>query len=185
MVDGMPAFKFVSGHTQLFGGEATVDMHPHPLDFLHFENTFGFVIAQQLNATDSTKYLPFTPAPVFRSELRANMNKRWKFFRNGFAKIEAENYFRQDRIYSAFGTETITPGYFLLNFGAGTEIMHKNSVLFSINIAVNNIADVAYQNHLSRLKYGGPNYVTGRNGVYNMGRNISVKLNFPLIFKKS
>src|SRR6187551_3594435 len=99
--------------------ETTINIHPHPLDFLHFENTFGFVIAQQLNATDSTKYLPYTPAPVFRSELRANLGKQWKSFRNGYVKLEAENYFSQNHIYSAYGTETATPGYFLLNFGIG------------------------------------------------------------------
>jgi iron complex outermembrane recepter protein len=185
IVDGMQAFKFVSGHAQLVGGEATIDIHPHPLDFLHFENSFGFVIAQQLNATDSTKYLPFTPAPVLRSELRADMEKQWKFLRNGYVKIEAENYFAQNNIYSAMETETQTPGYFLLNAGAGTEIMYKTRVLCLLNISVNNLADVVYQNHLSRLKYSGPNYVTGRNGVYNMGRNVSVKLNIPLYIKKS
>ncbi|MDQ3110921.1 MAG: TonB-dependent receptor [Bacteroidota bacterium] len=185
IIDGMPVFKFISGHAQLFGGEATIDFHPHPLDFLHFENSFGFVIARQLNAADSTKYLPFTPAPVFRSELRANMSKQWKFLRNGYVKIEAENFFAQERIYSAMETETVTPGYFLLNAGAGTEIIRNGRIFCSLNFSVNNIADVAYQNHLSRLKYSGPNYATGRNGVYNMGRNFSVKLNIPLYLKKS
>jgi iron complex outermembrane receptor protein len=183
IIDGVQAFKFVSSHAQLMGAEATVDIHPHPLDFLHFENTFGFVVSQQLNATDSTKYLPYTPAPVFRSELRANLGKQWKCFRNGYAKIEAENYFAQNHIYSAFGTETATPGYFLLNFGIGTEIMRKDKILCSVNLAVNNLTDVAYQNHLSRLKYSDPNYVTGHNGVYNMGRNVSIKLNIPINIK--
>ncbi|MEO5645618.1 MAG: TonB-dependent receptor, partial [Bacteroidia bacterium] len=182
---GLPVFKFVSGHAQLIGGEATFDFHPHPFDFLHFENTFGFVLAHQLNASDSTKYLPYTPAPVLRSELRANMNKQWKFFRNGYIKIEAENYFMQNRIYAALGTETETPGYFLLNIGAGTELIRKGIMVCSLNLAVNNLADIGYQNHLSRLKYSDPNYVTGRNGVYNMGRNISIKLTIPLYIKKS
>ncbi|CAN5912432.1 TonB-dependent receptor [soil metagenome] len=182
---GLPVFKFVSGHAQLIGGEATFDFHPHPFDFLHFENTFGFVLAHQLNATDSTKYLPYTPAPVLRSELRANMNKQWKFFRNGYIKIEAENYFMQNRIYAALGTETETPGYFLLNIGAGTELIRKGRMVCSLNLAVNNLADIGYQNHLSRLKYSDPNYVTGRNGVYNMGRNVSIKLTIPLYIKKS
>jgi iron complex outermembrane receptor protein len=183
IIDGVQAFKYVSGHAQLAGAEATVDIHPHPLDFLHFENSFGFVVSRQLNATDSTKHLPYTPAPVLRSELRASQNKQWKSFRNSYVKIEAENFFRQDNIYSAYRTETATPGYFLLNFGIGTEIMHKNKMACSVNFAVNNITDVAYQNHLSRLKYSDPNYVTGHNGVYNMGRNFSVKVNIPLYFK--
>ena len=43
-----------------------------------------------------------------------------------------------------------------------------------------NLADVAYQSHLSRLKYAPQNPLTGRNGVYNMGRNINLKLIFNL-----
>ena len=124
-------------------------------------------------------------APVFRSELRANMDKQWKFFRNGYVKIEGENFFAQERIYSAMATETATSGYFLLNAGAGTEIIAHDRVLCSVNFSVNNLTDVAYQNHLSRLKYSDTNYATGRNGVYNMGRNFSIKLNIPLYIKKA
>ena len=44
----------------------------------------------------------------------------------------------------------------------------------------NNLLDRAYQSHLSRLKYLDPNPVTGRQGVYNMGRNVTFKLVVPL-----
>jgi iron complex outermembrane receptor protein len=54
--------------------------------------------------------------------------------------------------------------------------------LFSLYLAGSNLTDVAYQNHLSRLKYTAENMATGRTGVYNMGRNFSVKLNIPLSF---
>ena len=39
------------------------------------------------------------------------------------------------------------------------------------------------QSELSRLKYTAVNYATGRTGVYNMGRTVSVKLVVPLSFK--
>jgi iron complex outermembrane receptor protein len=55
--------------------------------------------------------------------------------------------------------------------------------LFSLNLVGSNLGDVAYQNHLSRLKYAAENLVTGRTGVFNMGRNYSIKLNIPLSFK--
>jgi len=45
---------------------------------------------------------------------------------------------------------------------------------------VNNLTDEAYQSHLSRLKYTPVNYATGRTGIYNMGRNLSFKLIFPI-----
>ena len=50
----------------------------------------------------------------------------------------------------------------------------------SIYLSVENLADCAYQSHLSRLKYATQNPLTGRNGVYNMGRNISLKVIFNL-----
>ena len=53
---------------------------------------------------------------------------------------------------------------------------NKNETLFSLYLALNNVFDVAYQNHLTRLKYTAINYATGCTVVYNMGRNLSVKL---------
>ena len=65
-----------------------------------------------------------------------------------------EYYAKQNRVYSADNTETPTPGYILYNAGAGADIMNsKGKVILSINILGNNITDVAYQSHLSRLKY--------------------------------
>ena len=48
---------------------------------------------------------------------------------------------------------------------------------------VNNLNDVSYQSNMSRLKYTDINHVTGRTGVYNMGRNISFKLIIPIEFQ--
>src|SRR6202008_1473589 len=68
--DGVSTFKYTSGTANLYGGEVMVDIHPHPLDWLHFENSFSFVEAQQLNQPDSSKYLPYIPAAKLQSELR-------------------------------------------------------------------------------------------------------------------
>ena len=48
----------------------------------------------------------------------------------------------------------------------------------------NNLFDVAYQDHLSRLKYFEfySNSPTGHYGIYNMGRNVAIKIDFPLDF---
>ena len=47
-------------------------------------------------------------------------------------------------------------------------------------IVVDNLTDVCYQDHLSRLKYAAFNAVTGRQGVFNMGRNVVFKLALPI-----
>jgi iron complex outermembrane receptor protein len=96
-----------------------------------------------------------------------------------------EYYAKQNRIYSIDNTETPTPGYVLFSAGAGADIMNrKGKVLLSINVSGNNITDVAYQSHLSRLKYFEqyPNNPSGRSGIYDMGRNISFKFTVPLNF---
>lgn len=184
ITDGFSTFKYTSGDAHLMGGEFLIDIHPHPLDWLHFENIFSYVQSIQKNQPDSTKYLPFTPAPKLTTELKATKKKLRKCFANSYVKVGVDNYFRQDKFYAAFGTETETPSYTLVNFGIGTDITSKSKTLFSIYISANNITDVAYQNHLSRLKYGAENNVTGRTGVYNMGRNISFKLLVPIQFSK-
>lgn len=71
----------------------------------------------------------------------------------------------------------------LLNAGMGTDFVSaKGNTWASLHFAVNNITDKAYQDHLNRLKYTDVNAGTGRQGVFNMGRNFSVKLNVPLTF---
>jgi len=51
-------------------------------------------------------------------------------------------------------------------------------------VTANNLLNRAYQNHLSRLKYLDVNEATGRRGVYNMGRNVTVKLVIPILMGK-
>lgn len=181
---GYSTFKFVAGNANLLGGEFSIDIHPHPLDWIHFENSFSFVQSTQKDQPDSTKYLPMTPAAKYTSELKVSAKKLGRHLANAYAKIGVDNYFAQNKFYSAYGTETATPGYTLLNFGLGTDITSNNKTIFSLYINADNITDVAYQSHLSRLKYEAVNNVTGRTGVFNMGRNISFKLIVPIDFTK-
>ncbi len=182
-VDGsdLTAFKFDQTNATLSGVEATLDIHPHPLDWLHFENTFSLTTGKLKEAIESSKYLPFIPAPRLISEVRCNFNKFSKGLANFYAKIELDNTFKQDKIFTAYNTETATSGYTLFNAGLGADFVGANGkTLFSLHLAGINLADVAYQNHLSRLKYGAENLATGRTGVFNMGRSFSIKLNIPL-----
>lgn len=182
--NGYYAFKFVSGDANLSGGEISIDIHPHPLHWLHFENSFSFVHSIQKNQPDSTRYLPFTPAPKLTSDLRATSRKLGRYLANAYLKIGLDNYLAQTRFFAAFGTETATPAYTLINFGLGTDVIFGRKTRFSIYLNVDNLADVAYQSHLSRLKYLPVNNSTGRTGVFNMGRNVSFKLIIPVDFAK-
>jgi iron complex outermembrane recepter protein len=175
--DPAPAYQFTQGNATLWGGEIYTDFHPHPLDWLHIENALSFVQATQSNQSDSTKYLPFIPAPKYRGELKAEFKKWGKNISNGYIKFAVDYYFKQNNFYSAYNTETATPAYTLLSVGVGANIKAFGKKDFaSLFINAENLADVSYQSHLSRLKYAPENVATGRMGVFNMGRNVSVKL---------
>ena len=94
--------------------------------------------------------------------------------------FSVDTWFKQNHVYRAFDTETTTSGYALLSAGLGTDIVLKGKTKCSLFFNANNLTDKAYQSHLSRLKYSDMNSVTGRSGVYNMGRNFSIKLLVPL-----
>lgn len=175
-----PCYKFDSGDARLYGGEVYIDIHPHPWDWLHFENSFSYVYSRLLNQPSSTRHLPFTPPAKWLSNIRIDVNKASKLLKNSYVSFGIENYFKQNNIYAAYNTETPTGGYTLINAGIGTDIVWKKRTLFSVYINGTNLADIAYQSHLSRLKYAAVNNVTGRTGVYNMGRNISFKLIIPV-----
>jgi|CXWL01.1.fsa_nt_gi iron complex outermembrane receptor protein len=181
--DDIPAFKFDQQNAKLAGIEASVDIHPHPFHWLHFENTISFVRGLFDDAIDGSKNLPLIPAARLVSEWRGDIKKAGKIFRSLYVKIEADKTFTQKKPFTGYDTETATSGYTLLNAGFGTDILGKSKkTLLGIHFAVTNIANAAYQNHLSRLKYAAENMVTGRNGVFSTGRNFSVKLNLPLNF---
>jgi iron complex outermembrane receptor protein len=192
IVPGNQTFKFVAAKANLYGGELSIDIHPHPWDWRHFENSLSMVYASnkgvpgESKVSDSAKYLPNIPPLRGISELRANVKKAGHNFANGFIKVQFEVFAAQNRVYLENGTETPTPGYQLLNAGFGTDILNKKGKPFmNISFLGNNLLNVAYQSNMSRLKYFEPypGNFTGHDGIYNMGRNFSIRVNVPLGFK--
>ena len=194
-------FRYSQGDALLKGFEAGFDLHP--IHQLHIGSTFSMVDARQLGQPLETRYLPLTPAPRLTGEVK------WEFTHNGdhhtsaphhkgeslrhhrldhvfdnaYVSVGIEQYFRQDHYYMAEGTETATPAYTLLNVSAGTDILLKNGrKLCELYLIADNLLNSAYQSHLSRLKYADINTHTGRRGIFNPGRNFTIKLIFPLQF---
>ena len=180
----IPAFLYGQQATTLRGLEVSVDIHPHPLDWLHIQNTFSFVSGRLKDPVEGAKYLPNIPAAKLITEFNSNFKKISSNIRNFYVNFDVDFTFAKNDIFFAYNTETPSPGYTLLNMGIGGDfVTAKGTKLFSLNISGNNLADVAYQNHLSRLRYADENLATGRTGVFNMGRNFSIKLNIPFGFK--
>ena len=194
-IKGSQTYQFQQSNARLFGGEASFDIHPHPLDWLHFQNSISVIYAEnkggngaQIN--DRSKYLPFIPPIHFHSELRADIKRKFHHFSSIYVMMGMDQYAAQNGAYLVDNTETPTPGYTLFNAGVGSDILNRSGKkLFNIQISGSNITDVAYQSHLSRLKYmdfyinktGQPVNNSGfGSGIYNTGRNISFKINIPL-----
>ena len=199
MEEGYLTYAYTQGDARLLGFEAGIDFHP--IHSVHFQNTFSYVDAQQLHQSADRKYLPFTPAPRWTSELKWELfhhthstvsthaaheyvhahPKRGVALNNGYIALGLDCYMKQTHIYSADDTETVTPGYALLSLSAGTDIQVKGKKIAELYVTADNLLNKAYQSHLSRLKYTDVNVVTGRRGVYNMGRNIIFKIVVPIV----
>jgi iron complex outermembrane recepter protein len=183
-----PTYKFQQGKVALYGGEFSIDIHP--VKAIHFENSISVVYGLNKDIdpklrTDSNKYVPLIPPLHGISELRYDFESKIHHFVNGFVKVQLAYYAAQNRVYLVDNTETPTPGYALFNAGVGTGITNaKGKTIANLYVMANNIFDVAYQDHLSRLKYFEPYPTDPRpyHGIYNMGRNIAFKLDFPFDF---
>jgi iron complex outermembrane receptor protein len=186
IVKGNETYKFRQSEAVLYGGEASLDIHF--FKWMHFENSVSVVygINKGGNGThlnDSSKYLPLMPPMHTHSELRVEFDKGIKHFSSIYALIAMEYYAKQNRVYLVDNTETPTPGYTLFDAGIGGDLTKKNGkIVCRIHLAASNIFNIAYQSHLSRLKYMEPypDNTTGRSGIYDMGRNISFKVIIPI-----
>ena len=197
--EGYLTYVYTQGDARLLGFEAGVDFHP--VHSVHFSNTFSYVDARltshHSSLTSENKFLPFTPAPRWSSELKWELSHHShptvahhhttdaahrSLLNNLYVAAALDCYLKQSHIYSADDTETETPGYALLSLSAGTDIQLHGKKIAELYVTADNLLDKAYQNHLNRLKYADLNTVTGRRGVYNMGRNITFKVVVPIAF---
>ena len=160
-----PVFTYTSGNARLFGLEAQVDIHP--IHSLHLGTTFSYVNGKQIGGT----WLPMIPAPRLLTECKYEFSHGGRLFNNAFVAIELDWNARQDHFYAVDDTETATPAYALLNMSAGTDIVIRGKKRASLYLMADNLTNVAWQSHLSRLK---------EVGIYNMGRNFTIKLLVPI-----
>lgn len=160
-----PVFTYTSGNARLFGVEARLDFHP--IHSLHLGGTFSYVNGKQIGGT----WLPMIPAPRLLTECKYEFTHGGQLLNNAFVAVELDWNARQDHFYAVDDTETATPAYTLLNMSAGADIVIKGKKRAGLYLIADNVLDTVWQSHLSRLK---------EMGIYNMGRNITVKLVVPI-----
>ena len=160
VIDGNNVYDYVQANAKLYGGEAGIHFHPHPIDWLHFTSSFETVIGEN----DDKSNLPLIPANKWNNAFKGEFElKNW--WKEGFATLNIESTFAQNN-NSEF--ETRTKGYTLVNLGLGGKII-INKTTFNFNLNANNVFDKTYVSHLSRLKI---------DGIPNIGRNIILGINF-------
>lgn len=159
-LDGYLVYQYEQNNAYLFGGEAGVHFHPHPLDWLHIITTFECVTGKRTSGEN----LPLIPANKWNMNVKIDL-KEYKNLSNSYFTINTDYFFKQNKI-SLF--ETPTQDYVLVNLGLGTKITLGKSV-FDVYCNANNIFNKNYIAHLSRLKI---------DGIPNMGRNFMFGVNF-------
>ena len=171
-------FAYAQGEAMLMGFEASIDIHP--IHALHVGSAFSYVAARLLQQPEEMRWLPMTPAPRLSTDVKYEITHDGEMFNNAYVAARMDWYLKQDHYYAAYDTETMTPSYLLLGLSAGTDVLIKGKKVAELSVIVDNLTDVYYQDHLNRLKYADFNVVTGRQGVFNMGRNIIFKLTVPI-----
>lgn len=172
--DDYPVYRYGQVNANLYGAEATLTIHPVP--FIHFENTFGYVHAQN---TSLNKPLAFIPAGTLRNELR--FEPKLKGTNDAYLSVGINSAFKQNRVDDVF--ETPTSGYTLLNAGIGATFnLGKQPV--KLSVSANNVLNQKYYDALSRYKPGRLDYENPNFGIYNVGRNITFGLYVPFTLVK-
>lgn len=162
VLDENDVFAYTQDNAKLYGGEAGIHFHPHPLDWLHLESSFETVTGEK----DNGDYLPLVPANNWNNTLRTEFKiKKW--LENGYARLNVSTTFDQK---NASGFETESDGYTLVNAGFGGKIV-LGKTAFEVSLSGNNLFDKTYIAHLSRLK---------NDGIPNIGRNVVLGLNFNI-----
>lgn len=161
-IDDNLVYDYLQNNAVLYGGETGIHLHLHEIDWLHMTSSYEMVIGQLSNKSS----LPLIPANQWKNNFRANFDIS-KNIKNSFIFLQANYTFNQNNI-SEFETET--NDYLLLSSGVGTDIQLTKSK-FNIYLTATNLLNRDYFAHLSRLK---------ADGIYNMGRNIILGVNFNL-----
>ncbi len=164
LIDDLPVFSYDQQNAMLFGGEAGLHIHPHPIDWLHLRWNYSNVYGQ----LTSGENLPLIPAQKLTTNLRSNFQLK-RVVKSISAFVQHDYNFFQNNT-AAF--ESGTPDYHLLSAGFEVEFAIKRQVII-IGLNGSNLLNTAYYDHLSRYK---------KSEQKNIGRNFTVSLRIPLSF---
>ncbi len=161
-IEGFEVYTYVQNDAYLYGGEIGIHLHPHPIDWLHFESLYETVIGKQKEGG----FLPRIPANKIDNTFRAEFDiDYWLDF--GYVFLNLESTFKQNNV-SDF--EETSENYNLLNLGLGGNVI-LGKMKTNINFTIKNILNKEYISHLS---------VLNEEGIPNPGINFvfGIKFNY-------
>lgn len=152
-MDEFPGYNYVQDDANIFGGELYYN-RKSSLDWLSYETSVEFLRGEKSNSD----VLPFI-SPL---SLKQSFNLE---FNNSSFELEAVLKGKKENVAQF---ETKTDSYFLLNLSGTYDVEFLSNDL-KIGWSINNLTDKLYFDHMSRLK---------TKGIHEMGRNISVGINY-------
>jgi iron complex outermembrane receptor protein len=164
-LDDHAVYSYTQTDARLYGGEAGFHLHPHPLDWLHIEASYAGAFGQDA----ASRALPLMPQQKIKATVSVSFTG-WKAVEKFSVYVHNRYSFDQRRV-AAY--ETPTGDYYVLDAGIACEFAWGRQQLF-VNVAANNLLDETYYDHLSRYK---------ADEIYNMGRNVCIKLRIPFRWK--
>jgi len=183
---GNKTYQYQQAAAQLYGAEIWLAIHPAAVKGLRIDNSLSLVYGVNKKklykgAGINGEYLPLIPPMKLLSSVSQTVKPVKGFVTLLAPKIEMEAAGAQNRYLALNNTETPAPGYILLNCGIDAEVRLASSQTIQLQLQANNLLNKAYQNNLNRLKYFEyyTQSPTGHLGIYNMGRNVCLKVIVP------
>lgn len=188
LLQGFPVFQYKANTSVLTGVSAYFNIHPSGVSWFEWKNGFTCIYSFMPHQTDSTQHVPLTPAPRLTSKIRIKLSDRNSTRLEGiYFEFGTEHDWAQKNIYSELYTELPSLAFTLYNAGIGANFVSKKTkhTICSLFINSTNLTNIAYVDHTSHTQYflaynATPVTVTRQGqGIYNMGRNLGIKLVFP------
>ena len=152
-IDEMPVYNYIQDDANLFGGELYYNRQTS-LDWLSHETSVEFLRGEKSNSD----VLPFISPLTLKQSFNLAFN-------NSSFELEAVLKGKKENVAQF---ETKTDSYFLINLSGTFDVEFLSNDL-KIGWSINNLTDKLYFDHMSRLK---------TMGIHEMGRNISVGINY-------
>ena len=158
----LQVIAFTQKNASIYGGEFGLNLHPPGIKWVELNSSLSINVGRISGGT----FLPYFPSNKIRSELKLEPDSIGKI-KDLSISISMTHHFEQNHpaLY-----ETPTKGYSLWDVNIGCKLMLLKHPVHAV-LFCTNLLNTAYYNHLSVLKVI---------GIYDRGRNVGIKLNFPL-----